>query len=175
MKTTMKWVGVILGVLMVILGLYGSFYPARFFATLGWLIGLTVMFAGLDGFGTWMAVRKAKSASGWDLFLAIISVLFGFMLLCNMGMRILTDEVLLVLFGVWIALYGVMRVIGAIRNKPKLWGLLVVLGVALIILAIASFAHPFITAISIGLCVAVNFMFQGANLILGALMDNKQP
>lgn len=169
MKTAMKWLGVILGVLMIILGVYGVFHPVRFFASLGWMIGLAVMFAGFDGLGTWLAMHKTKAASVWDLLLAILSIVFGVMLLFNVWMRIMTDEMLLVLFSVWIAMYGVMRIFNAVKQKPKLWGLLVVLGVALIILALVSLAHPLITALSIGMCVAMNFMFQGINITLGAL------
>lgn len=168
MKTAMKWIGVVLGVLMVILGLYGTFRPMVFFASLGWLIGLAVLAAGFDGFGAWWAGRKAKASTVWDLLLAVLSIVFGILLLCNIGLRILTDEVLLTLFAVWIALSGVLRIVNAVKQKPKAWGLLVVLGVLLIILAIVSLAHPLITALSIGFCVALNFVFQGINMIFGA-------
>ena len=168
MKKGMKWIGVILGVLMVILGLYGTFHPVVFFTSLGWLIGLAVMLAGFDGFGAWWAGRKTKAASAWDLVLAILSIVFGVVLLSNLWLRVLTDEVLLMLFGVWIALSGILRIVSAVKLKPKAWGLLVVIGVALIILAIVSLAHPLITALSIGLCVALNFVFQGFNMIFGS-------
>jgi len=168
MKNAIKLFGVILGVLMVILGPYGSFHPVMFFASLGWVIALTVLLAGFDGIGAWLAGRKTKTASAWDLVLAILSIVFGIVLLCNVWMRIMTDEMLLILFGVWIALYGVISIYNAVKYKPKFWGLLVVLGAVLIILAIVSFAHPFITALSIGLCVALNFVFQGFNMIFSA-------
>jgi len=168
MKNAIKWIGVILGVLMVILGFYGTFHPVRFFASLGWVIGLTVLCAGFDGLGAWFAGRKTKTASGWDLVLAVLSVVFGIVLLCNVWMRIMTDEMLLVMFGVWIMLYGVISIYNALKNKPRLWGLLAVLGAVLIILGIVSLAHPLITALSIGLCVALNFIFQGFNMIFGA-------
>lgn len=169
MKNAMKLFGVVIGVLMVILGLYGSFHPVMFFASLGWVIALAVLLAGFDGIGAWLAGRKTKTASAWELVLAILSIVFGIILLCNVWMRIMTDEMLLVMFGVWIMLYGVISIYNALKHKPKLWGLLAVVGAALIILAIVSFAHPFITALSIGLCVAINFVFQGFNLIFGAL------
>lgn len=175
MKKAMKWIGVILGVLMVILGLYGTFHPVVFFSSLGWLIGLAVMFAGFDGLGAWWAGRKTKTTSGWDLLLAILSVAFGILLISNLWLRVLTDEVLLALFGVWIALSGILRIVGAVKLKPKAWGLLVVIGVALIILAIVSLAHPLATALSIGLCVALNFVFQGFNMIFGALAGGDAP
>jgi len=175
MKKAMKWIGAILGVLMVILGLYGIFRPVVFFASLGWLIGLAVLLAGFDGFGAWWAGRKTKSVSAWDLVLAILSIVFGVMLISNVWLRVLTDEVLLVLFGVWVVLSGVIRIFSAIKNKPKAWGLLVVIGVALIVLGVVSLAHPLITALSIGLCVAMNFMFQGINMIFGAFAGDGQP
>lgn len=175
MKKGMKWIGVILGVLMVILGLYGTFHPVVFFTSLGWLIGLAVMLAGFDGFGAWWAGRKTKAASAWDLVLAILSIVFGVVLLSNLWLRVLTDEVLLMLFGVWIALSGILRIVSAVKLKPKAWGLLVVIGVALIILAIVSLAHPLITALSIGLCVALNFVFQGFNMIFGSFAGGDAP
>lgn len=168
MKTAMKWIGVVLGVLMVALGLYGTFRPMVFFASLGWLIGLAVLAAGFDGLGAWWAGRKAKTSSVWDLVLAILSIVFGIILLCNIGLRILTDAMLLTLFAVWIGVSGVLRIVNAVQQKPKAWGLLVVLGVLLIILAIVSLAHPLITALSIGFCVALNIVFQGVNMIFAA-------
>jgi len=175
MKNAVKWIGVILGVLMAVLGLYGTFHPVMFFASLGWLIGLAVLAAGFDGFGAWWAGRKTKAASVWDLVLAVLSVVFGIMLISNIWLRVLTDEALLVLFGVWITLSGVLRIVNAVKLKPKAWGLLVVLGAALIILGIVSLAHPLITALSIGWCVALNFAFQGINMIFGAFAAEDAP
>jgi len=175
MKNAVKWVGVVLGVLMVILGLYGLSRPVAFFASLGWLIGLAVLCAGFDGFGAWWTGRKTKSVSAWDLVLAILSIVFGVMLISNVWMRVLTDEMLLVYFGVWIALSGAVRIFNAVKFKPKAWGLLAVLGAALIVLGLVSLAHPLITALSIGLCVAMNFMLQGINMIFGAFAGGGQP
>jgi len=175
MKKAMKWIGVILGILMVILGLYGAFHPVAFFASLGWLIGFAVLASGFDGFGAWWAGRKTGGTSGWDLLLAVLSIVFGILLITNVGLRILTDEVLLVLFSVWIAASGVLRIFHAVKDKPKLWGLLAALGAALIILALVSLVHPLITALSIGMCVAFNFMFQGINMIIGGLASEEDP
>jgi len=175
MKKAMKWIGVILGVLLVILGLYGAFHPVAFFASLGWVIGFAVIASGFDEFGAWWAGRKTKEASAWDLLLAVLSIVFGILLLSNIGLRILTDEVLLVLFSVWIAASGALRIYHAVKNKPKLWGLLAVVGAALIILALVSLAHPLITALSIGMCVALNFTFQGVNMIIGSLAAEEEP
>ncbi len=168
MKTTMKWIGVILGVLMVILGLYGVCRPGMVFTSLGWLIGLSVLCSGFEGIGAWWAGRKSQTASTWDLVMAILSIVFGIMLISNIWMRMMTDEFLLVLFGVWVALSGILRIFDAIRNKPKLWGLLVAIGVALIVLGVLSLAHPLITALTIGLCVAMNIVCQGISLICAA-------
>lgn len=175
MKKAMKWVGVILGVLMVVLGLYGTFRPVMFFASLGWLIGIAVVASGFDGFAAWWAGRKDKSASVWDLLLAILSIVFGVLLLCNVGLRILTDELLVTLFGVWILVAGVVRIVNAVTLRPRMWGLLVVLGVVLVIGAIVSLMHPLFTMLSIGMFVAFNFIFQGANLIIGAFAGGDEP
>lgn len=171
----MKWIGVILGVLMVIMGLYGTFRPVVFFASLGWLIGVAVLASGIDGFAAWWTNRKTGTVSIWDMLAAILSIVFGVVLITNVWGRLLTDEVLLVLFGVWIAIAGALRIYNAVVHKPKWWGLLLVLGVALIIIALISLAHPLMTALSIGLCVAINFLVQGINLIFSSLAAEVPP
>jgi len=155
--------------------MYGVFRPGVFFASLGWLIGLAVLASGIDGFGSWWAEKKLGYASVWNLVMAILSTLFGILLLTNIGLRLLTDELMLTLFGVWIAVSGVIRIVTAVQDKPKLWGLMVAVGVLLIVLAVVSLLHPLITALSIGLCVAMNFVFQGVNMIVGAFAIGDEP
>ena len=98
----------------------------------------------------------------------IAAVLFGIMALVYPG---LTVAVLVLLFGAWILVDGVFRVIGAIghRASDKEWGFDLIIGIMGIIIGFLTFHAPRITALALIIYIAAWALMIGATEIALAI------
>src|SRR5213592_2627943 len=98
----------------------------------------------------------------------IAAVLFGIMAFVYPG---LTVAVLVLLFGAWILVDGVFRVIGAIghRASDKDWGFDLIIGIMGIIIGFLTFHAPRITALALIIYIAAWALMIGATEIALAI------
>src|SRR6266446_9554904 len=98
----------------------------------------------------------------------IAAVLFGIMAFVYPG---LTVAVLVLLFGAWILVDGVFRVIGAIghRASDKEWGFDLIIGILGIIIGFLTFHAPQITALALIIYIAAWALMIGATEIATAI------
>jgi len=98
----------------------------------------------------------------------IAAVLFGIMAFVYPG---LTVAVLVLLFGAWILVDGVFRVIGAIghRASDKEWGFDLIIGIIGIIIGFLTFHAPRITALALIIYIAAWALMIGATEIALAI------
>src|SRR5438477_12731513 len=98
----------------------------------------------------------------------IAAVLFGIMAFAYPG---LTVAVLVLLFGAWILVDGVFRVIGAIghRASDKEWGFDLIIGIMGIIIGFLTFQAPRITALALIIYIAAWALMIGATEIALAI------
>jgi uncharacterized membrane protein HdeD (DUF308 family) len=98
----------------------------------------------------------------------IAAVLFGIMAFAYPG---LTVAVLVLLFGAWILVDGVFRVIGAIghRASDKEWGFDLIIGIMGIIIGFLTFHAPRITALALIIYIAAWALMIGATEIALAI------
>ncbi len=98
----------------------------------------------------------------------IAAVVFGIMAFVYPG---LTVAVLVLLFGAWILVDGVFRVIGAIghRASDKEWGFDLIIGIMGIIIGFLTFHAPRITALALIIYIAAWALMIGATEIALAI------
>jgi uncharacterized membrane protein HdeD (DUF308 family) len=98
----------------------------------------------------------------------VVAVLFGIMAFVYPG---LTVAVLVLLFGAWILVDGVFRVIGAIghRASDKEWGFDLIIGIMGIIIGFLTFHAPRITALALIIYIAAWALMIGATEIAMAI------
>jgi uncharacterized membrane protein HdeD (DUF308 family) len=98
----------------------------------------------------------------------VAAVLFGTMAFVYPG---LTVAVLVLLFGAWILVDGVFRVIGAIghRSSDKEWGFDLIIGIMGIIIGFLTFHAPRITALALIIYIAAWALMIGATEIALAI------
>jgi uncharacterized membrane protein HdeD (DUF308 family) len=98
----------------------------------------------------------------------VAAVLFGIMAFVYPG---LTVAVLVLLFGAWILVDGVFRVIGAIghRASDKEWGFDLIIGIMGIIIGFLTFHAPRITALALIIYIAAWALMIGATEIALAI------
>jgi len=98
----------------------------------------------------------------------IAAVVFGVIAFAYPG---LTVAVLVLLFGAWVLVDGIFRVIGAIghRASDKEWGFDVIIGIVGIIIGFLTFHAPQITALALIIYIAAWALMIGATEIALAI------
>ena len=98
----------------------------------------------------------------------IAAIIFGIMAFVYPG---LTVAVLVLLFGAWVLVDGIFRVIGAIghRSSDPDWGWQLVIGILGIIIGFLTFHAPAITALALVIYIAAWALMIGATEIVVAI------
>ena len=94
----------------------------------------------------------------------IAAIIFGVIAFVYPG---LTVAVLVLLFGAWVLVDGIFRVIGAIghRGSDKEWGFDLIIGIVGIIIGLLTFHAPGITALALVIYIAAWALMIGATEI----------
>lgn len=170
----MKILGIIMGSLLTISGIFCLTQPVLTFANLSWVIGAIVLACGICGLVAWWQGRKSGESNLWDMAGALLTTIVGVLMLCNFWAQLFTDMALIMLFGVWIVCAGVLRIVASVQLKFAWWGFGVFWGVVLILAGIYALLHPVVSLISLGWCVAFVFISQGINLVFAAISTKSE-
>jgi uncharacterized membrane protein HdeD (DUF308 family) len=111
------WVFLIRGLVAIVFGLVGFFYPA---ATLFTLVLFYGAYALVDGVFAIVSAVRGEEGMGPRWWLAAVGVLGIIAGLVTYLMPGLTTLVLLTVIGVWALLYGVSEIVGAIRLRKEI-------------------------------------------------------
>ncbi len=166
----MRVLSIILGVILIIGGVFCIAYPTATFATLGWLVGILLLISGINGIAAYVTGRKSGGATVWDLVFGILTVVLGVFLLFSPLAVGITDIVLVYLFSIWMVVGGILRIVagvGVIRKHTgsKAWIWMLILGILMILLGIFGFFFPLVNALAMGWMMGFFIIFQGFNLI----------
>lgn len=168
----MKVVTMILGILLVMAGIGLLFVPGLTFLSVGWMVGLALLIAGIGAIANYALLHRTGLVSGLDLFVGILTGGLGILLLLNQTMRVVTDVVAVYLLGAWLLIGGVVRIIEAVmqsRVQGSGWGWWLVLGILMIGLGVYSLMHPLVAAVAIGWLMGFYIVMAGIDLlVLGA-------
>jgi uncharacterized membrane protein HdeD (DUF308 family) len=98
----------------------------------------------------------------------VVAIIFGVMAFAYPG---LTVAVLVLLFGAWVLVDGVFRIIGAIghRSSDPDWGWQLVIGILGIIIGFLTFHAPAITALALVIYIAAWALMIGVTEIVVAI------
>src|SRR5262249_114597 len=98
----------------------------------------------------------------------VVAIIFGIMAFAYPG---LTLAVLVILFGAWVLVDGIFRIIGAIghRSSDPDWGWQLVIGILGIIIGFLTFHAPAITALALVIYIAVWALLIGVREIVIAI------
>lgn len=172
---------IILGVLVIIGGIFCIATPGLTFLSLVWFIGIMMFVFALQSIMSYRERKKLGLANGWNLFSAILACICGILIIVSGYAELMAAEVLLyILFG-WLIATGIISIFGAfgIKNLPKReeriveviagkWWIHLIFGILLIISGIFGFMHPLIAAITIGMMVGIEIMITGIDMIAAA-------
>ena len=179
MSIGLKIVSVILGIMMMGSGIYCLATPGLTFLTIGWIIAFNMIADAIGDIFTWRERRDEGMANGWTLAAAIVSLIFGVVLLGSNVMRLSMDLFVAHMAATWLTVIGILRLIRSTHlyqfhktsdkeGIARYWWVVLINGIALIILGILSMMNPSITALAIGTMMGMNVLFAGISLICTA-------
>lgn len=175
-----KVLSIIFGVLMIIGGAYCLFTPGLTFLTLGYVVGVSIIFDGIGRIINWFQIHKEAKVSGWVLASSILSLVFGILLVGSEVMQLAVDAFIVYMAIVWMIAIGVMRIVHATRIKKirnvakdikedtvigKHWWVALIMGILLIFCGVTGLFMPGAVASTIGTLIGMGIIVSGVNMI----------
>jgi uncharacterized membrane protein HdeD (DUF308 family) len=164
---------IIVGILLTVGGVYCFAAPGATFLTLGWMIGVLLLTSGIETIAAYFLAR-GTGAVVWDLLCGVLTTLVAIAILTNGYAQLFTDRVLIFVFAFWMTASGVFRVAAALRLKALgvgAWVWTLIFGILSVLLGLYSFAHPVLTAFTIGFLIGLWMLTHGLNMVaFGAAM-----
>lgn len=175
-----KTLSIIFGVLMIIGGIYCIAAPGITFLTIGYVVGVNMIFDGIGRIINWSQLRKESNSSVWVLISAILSLGFGVALLMSDILQLVLDVYIVYMIAIWLIILGALRIAHALRVKQardvvetvkvdtqfgKSWWAAMILGVLLVVAGVVSLFAPATLAKVIGVVIGVSIIVAGANLV----------
>ena len=162
-------VWILVGVFLLVMGLYFLINPKATLTSIAWLFGLTMLVSGIADLVLYAARQWAYGASVWFYADGIIDVLIGIAFLCNDW---LAAELLPYILAVWAVISGITKVMGAVlyrRQGMPFWGAQAVAGAAVLIFGVATLFQPMIAVVAVSFVVAVVLIIQGLMALMRGL------
>jgi uncharacterized membrane protein HdeD (DUF308 family) len=158
-------------------GIYCFNAPGATFLTLGWMVGVLLLTSGIETIAVYFLARET-GAVVWDLLCGVLTTLAAIVILTNGYAQFFTDSVLVFAFAFWMTVSGVFRVAAAFKLKTLgvgAWIWTMIFGILSILLGLYSFAHPIITAFTIGFLIGLWMLTHGLNMVaFGVAMPGRK-
>lgn len=165
----MRALTIILGILLIITGIYCFFNLGMAFVTLALFLGIVMMVYGISQIIAWFASRKNGGSSGWVAFEGILTLAIG----AIVAFYPLSEVVLAIWFAAWLIASGLMRIIAAVQTKRNFpgtpWGFMMFMGILTIVVGIYGVIHPMVIGMALAMLFGIFFVLQGINCILFGL------
>ena len=175
-----KVLSVILGVLMIVGGLYCLFNPALTYLGIGYVIGVVMLLDAIARIHAWWQYRKSGDADGWMLAGGILSCIFGLVLIVDAAAQLSVDVFIAYMVGIWILIRACITIIRAFRARKfhktfetnfigKNWWIRAIIGALMCVFAILSLMNPSMIMAAIGTFIGLGIIVAGCETITIAL------
>lgn len=168
MFSSMKWLILISGITIVILGITLLFTPLQSLIALAIFIGISMIVSGVSEIIFYCGEEKGRR-SGWMLASGIISALFGIWTMFGRGSAALAS-VLPFVFATWVMVSSITRIVGSLSLKSEgfpQWGWVLALGILGAVLGFVLMFSPVLSSFVVVYTIAVMLISYGiSNLII---------
>jgi uncharacterized membrane protein HdeD (DUF308 family) len=162
------WVILMQGILMIVLSIIIFNNPDTVLASIAFWLGLMVTIAGIVGIIAWLA--NAKEDRDFLSLLGSLGILIiGILMVSKM---VVTMKAITLVFGLLVAIIGLVLVIGSWdgKNKWSLWWVVALLGASAFIIGIKSILDVNSGAENISTLIGVSVLLSGIGLVCMALL-----
>lgn len=157
---------IIMGLLLIIGGVSCVLTPVVTFIETGYFLTIFLFVSGILG----LIVEISRKNFGINFLYSILSIIFALVILCVPSFRLMTDSVVLYLIALWFVLRGIISIFLSIKARKiapnKFWICGIIIGILELIVGVYSFAHPMVTALTIGVLIGCYFIMTGIDLII---------
>ena len=170
-RSTFGWVEILLGILMVILGIYTIANPLTALAGIVIAYAIVAIISGIADFVIYARLeRRGGFGSGMMILSGILNVLVGILLLFNIGAGAWT---LSILFPVWFIVHCIARLanidyLKVFGSKAAYW-IALIANVIGIILGFLLLFNPFASMLSLVYFVAFYLLVIGFSSFIGGI------
>ena len=175
-----KVLSVILGILMIIGGIYCMINPVHTYLGIGYVIGVVMLLDAISRLYAWWQYRKTGDADGWMLAGAILSLLFGLTLIIDVAAQLSADIFIAYVAAIWILIRALITIIRAIRARKfhktfdtqflgKNWWIRLLIGALMLVFAILSLMDPTRVMAAVGTFIGLGIVVAGAETVTIAL------
>ena len=164
---SMRWMLLISGILIVILGITMLFSPLDNLVTLAFFIGILMVISGASEIVSFCGEKK-KYRSSWMLASGILSVVFGIWTVFGHGTEALA-AFLPFIFAAWVLSSGIMRIVGSIHFKSEgsfLWGWMLTFGILGTVFGFLLLFSPILSGVVISFSLALILISHGIDNII---------
>ena len=169
----MKIASIIVGIILVIGGVFCFVSPVTTFLGIGYFVGILLLLSGINQIASFFP--RSYGSSVWVLIGGILTVAVSILLLVSIPTQILTDVVFIYIFAAWILISGILRIFDSVKYKLSYWGFSLTMGILSVILGIYSFFHPVITAFALGILIGLWIITSGLSMImLGFMLPGRE-
>lgn len=160
------WLVTLKGLIFIFLGIYILKYPVS--GMLGLIIygGVCLILSGIiiDIFA--ITTRKINHNWRWQIAEGILDIIFGILLLSNLGLTALTLPYVFAVFGILTGIFWVFEALYFRHHGYQAWGVALLAGVLSILIGVLIILHPVIAMLTIFGFIGIMFIVQGFFLTL---------
>ena len=166
------WVGLVLGILSIAMGVIVFMHPGESYLTLSILFGIGILLMGILDLYIGVGMHK-QSGKGWVIATGIIEMLLGILLMC---LPVVSMGMIPFLLAFWLLFRG-FTLIG-ISSDMIAWGIkgpgwVIALAILMIICAFIVMFNPVVGMGAIVIWLGVSFLLLGIAMIVLAFDLNK--
>ena len=167
---------ILLGIILIAGGVFCLFTPLQTYLSTGYVVGVLVLCDAIASIFAWFDAKQYVNISGWYLFGAILSAIFGIAVIMNVNMQFAVDMAIIYLVCAWIIALAVVRTVLAVRIKqvndalPEnyknlRWLGLILFSILMIAFAIICMIQPGIMSVILGTLISCAIITNGVSLI----------
>lgn len=179
-----KFFVMLLGFLLLVCGICSLVTPFRTFFMMGYVVGVIMLCDSIANIVAWFDAKKYVDVSGWYLAAAIISAIFGVIVIASVPMQFAVDMTIVYLVCAWIIILAIARIALAVKIKKvnnalpdafknSRWIGLILIAILMIVFAIFCMARPGVMAGILGILISWVMIYNGITLItIGSYIPN---
>lgn len=164
-----RLIGIVLGALMCIGGVYCLLDPTLAFINLIVVFGFALVGVSIGYFIFYLKLNKLGISSGTLLVNSLLSIVLGLLLICDFFTQIIVENVVVYFIAGYMVFAGISTIMNSFKLKDYLhssfWIILFIFGVLTFIAGFLSLVNPIVVVISIGVLIAVDMFIVGSSLI----------
>ena len=105
----------LLGVMLILSGIFCLFSPVTSSTVIPYMIGIALTATGIGKLMRRADERRFYGQSSWSLAGAVVSLIFGILLMVSPTLQLSMGTTVVVLIGCWITIMGILRIVHAFQ------------------------------------------------------------